>query len=178
MRTLTAATLALAAVAATPSAGWAQPEPRAEVGVGYSFLRIAEADGLNLPAGWTASAAAPVNRWLSGVGEFAGNYRSEGGAKPRLFTYQVGVRATARLNGIEPFAQFLAGGLTVNARCSCGGSQSVNDFVVEPGGGVDLRLTPRTAVRVAVGFPVVFSDGDHANLFRFQTGVVIKLGGQ
>ena len=50
-------------------------------------------------------------------------------------------------------------------------------FAIEPGGGADLPMGRRTALRVGVSFPIVFVEGETANLFRFQTAVVFRLGG-
>ena len=143
-----------------------------DVGVSYSFLRILEGDGENLPAGWLASFAGRVTPAVSVVGEVGGNYKSESGQTLKLHTFQGGVRVSSGTSvEVRPYAQFLVGGM--NLTC-CG--EGVTHWMVEPGGGVDVPINRRTAVRFGVGVPVVFSDGDTSKALRLHAGVVFQLG--
>ena len=113
---------------ATAGSGFAQDTPAFEVGVGYSFLRINEGDGLNLPAGWLASIAGRATNWFSVVGEVAGNYKSESGETFRLHTLQGGVRILSRQNpNVRPYGQFLLGGAN-----GSGGGDSDTEFRSSP----------------------------------------------
>jgi hypothetical protein len=154
----------------------AQTSTGGNVGLSYSFLRLLDEDDLNMPAGWLVSFAQPIGGSpVSIVGEAAGNYKTEFDETLRLHTFQGGVRVAARTNpNVTPFAQFLAGVMNIN--CGCG--ESKNYFAIEPGGGVDFRVSDRVAFRVGASFPMAFNEGETGNSFRFQTGVVLPLGGR
>jgi hypothetical protein len=148
--------------------GFAQDTPVVDVGVGYSFLRINEGEGLNMPAGWLASIAGRTTNWLSVVGEIAGNYKSESGETFSVHTFQGGIRVLARQNpNVRPYGQFLLGGANAS-----GGGGSDTEFSIEPGGGVDFPFGGQTAARVGIGFPMVVVEGDTLNTFRFHVGFV------
>ena len=68
-----------------------------EVAASYSFARITNGDGLNLPAGFLVSIAGGGRNspWL--VAEIGGNFRSEHGVTLKLFTVEGGVRFMAVL---------------------------------------------------------------------------------
>jgi hypothetical protein len=144
----------------------------ATLGVSYSFLRIMDDADVNLPAGWLISFAKPIDRSaISLVGEIAGNYRSEFGETLRVHTFQGGLRLTGRTApGVEPFAQFLLGGM--NTGC-CGGSST--HFMIEPGVGVDLGMTRGLAFRGGISLPIAFGDGDSLTSLRLQAGVVLPI---
>ena len=163
--------LLIAAFVFGPSAAQAQA-PAAEIAGGYSFARIIEGDGLNMPAGWVFTAAAPIGRIFAVVGEVSGNYKKEGDETLKVHFFQGGVRVSAPVNGTRPrpWAQFLAGG--VNSSC-CG--EGSTDPSIEVGGGVDIPMGP-AALRVGLSFPMVFSEGEVGNLMRFQAGVAFPLG--
>ena len=57
-------------------------------------------------------------------------------------------------------------------------SASAAAFAIQPGGGVDIRLSDSVAVRVQVDFPTTFVDGSHGTAFRFAPGIVIRTGGK
>jgi hypothetical protein len=167
-RRLVAAALVFLACAGVASAQTTRPT----VGISYSFLRFLEDPGVNLPAGWLVSFAAPVGRSaISVVGEAAGNYRSEFGETLRVHTFQGGFRLSGRTApGVDPFAQFLLGGMS--AGC-CGGSNT--RFMIEPGFGVDLGMSRGLAFRAGISFPIAFADGGAINTLRLQAGVVLPI---
>ena len=145
----------------------------ATMGVSYSFMRLLEGADLNMPAGWLVSFAAPVDRRspFSLVGEAAGNYRSEFGETLRVHTIQGGFRLSGRTQpGVDPFAQFLLG--LRNSGC-CGGS--TNNFMIEPGVGVDLSMNRGLAFRAGLSLPIAFNDGDAFKALRLQAGVVFPI---
>jgi hypothetical protein len=110
----TACVLLSAALRFAAGSGFAQDTPPFDVGVAYSFLRIYEEDGLNMPAGWLASIAGRATNRLSVVGEVAGNYKSESGETFNVHTFQGGVRVLSRQNpNVRPYGQFLLGGKPV-----------------------------------------------------------------
>jgi hypothetical protein len=150
----------------------AQNTTDTSLGISYSFLRFLEGPDLNVPAGWLISFAKPIARSpIAVVGEAAGNYRSEFGETLRVHTYQAGLRLLARTApGVDPFAQFLAGGMTVGC---CG--ESATNFMIEPGVGVDFGMGRGLALRAGVSFPIAFADGGAINALRLQAGVVLPI---
>jgi hypothetical protein len=142
------------------------------LGIGYSFFRSLEGPDFNLPVGWLLSFAKPIGRSpIAVVGEAAGNYRSEFGETLRIHTYQAGLRLLARVApGVDPFAQFLAGGMTT----SCCDASSTN-FMIEPGAGVDCAMGRGMALRAGVSFPIAFVEGGAANALRLQAGIVLPI---
>jgi hypothetical protein len=120
--------MALACLATSARTAFAQSND-ATLGLSYSFLRIVEGPDLNLPAGWLASFAAPIDRSaISLIGEVAGNYRSEFGETLRVHTFQAGLRLSGRTApGVDPFVQFLLGGMSSGC---CG--ESSTSFMIEP----------------------------------------------
>jgi hypothetical protein len=145
----------------------------ATVGISYSFLRIIERTNLNLPAGWLASFAAPLDHSaISLVGEVAGNYRSESGVTLRVHTFQAGFRLSGRTApGVDPFVQFLLGGMS----SGCCGESSTN-FMIEPGVGVDLGMSRGLAFRAGIGLPIGFDEGDAFKSLRLHAGIVLPIG--
>jgi hypothetical protein len=171
MRSMTAvAIVLLAALVGYPARSEAQ---QPELAASYSYARITNGDGLNLPAGFLVSMAGGGREspWL--VGEIGGNFRSERGVTLKLFTVQGGVRFfTTTAEGVRPFAQFLIG--LGNVRTGRG--ESSNHFALEPAAGVDLPLTGDIAFRAGIGLPILVRDGENLKVFRFSLGVV--LGGR
>lgn len=152
------------------TAAQAQTNRAVDVGVAYSFLRITEESGVNMPVGWLVSVAGRATNVVSIVGEVAGNYKSEEGETLRIHTFQAGVRFLARQNpNVTPWGQFLLGGANASGGC-CGESET--KFSIEPGGGVDVPVGGRVAMRLGVGFPMVFVEGETFNTFRVQVGLV------
>ena len=164
--------LFVACACAMSTTAQAQTSRAADVGVAYSFVRITEGDGVNLPVGWLVSVAGRTTNVISIVVEVAGNYKSEEGVTLRIHTFQAGVRLLARQNPkVTPWGQFLLGGTNASAGC-CGESMSETKFSIEPGFSVDVPIGGRAATRFGVGFPMVFAEGETGNLFRFHIGFV------
>ena len=163
--------LALTLLAVSTSVASAQAVG-STLGVSYSFLRVLNGPGINVPAGWLVSFAGPLeDSPVAIVGEAAGNYRSEFGETFRVHTFQAGLRLTGRTTrDVYPFAQFLVG--VMNLGC-CG--ESSNHFAIEPGFGVDLRPNGGWGVRLGASFPFAFDDGDSLKSLRLQAGVVLPL---
>jgi len=165
--TLIVAVLLALLIGMPHAAGAQQPE----LGVSYSYARITNGNGLNLPAGFLVSiAGGRESPWL--VGEIGGNFRSEHGATFKLFTVEGGVRFFADTReGVRPFAQLLVGLASLRAR---GGS--TNKFSIEPAAGIDLPMGQGIAFRAAVGVPIVVTEGENLKVLRINLGLV--LGGR
>jgi outer membrane protein OmpA-like peptidoglycan-associated protein/opacity protein-like surface antigen len=148
--------------------------PKAELFVGYSYLRAvpAPADGNRMMwlNGGSTSIAFNFNRHLGIVGDFGGfddsEFRIAGtGANPSrtvdssgtAYTYLFGPRLSFRSHErITPFAQVLFGGIhasevTLDSGCTGGGCTILpaeNSFAMTAGGGLDINVHRHFAIRL------------------------------
>ena len=130
-----------------PSRAAAQAPSRATLGLSYSYLREAASDGAAYDAGWLTSVAGRPRSSLTWVGEVGGSYRSPAGVTQQLLSYLGGIRLGHRQSSIAPFAQAVAG---LERFSEPGFSQT--GLALQPGGGVDVWLTPRLALRAQVDY--------------------------
>ena len=139
--------------------------PRAELFLGYSYIRgvptLSPGNRMDFLNGGSASIAFNLNRYLGLVGDFGGFDASElqltgAGANPArvsnasgtAFTYMAGPRLSFRkYDRITPFAQVLFGGIHVSevtlsgcAGALCTPLPTENSFALTAGGGIDLRV--------------------------------------
>jgi outer membrane protein OmpA-like peptidoglycan-associated protein/opacity protein-like surface antigen len=146
--------------------------PKAEVFVGYSYLRAvpAPSDGNRLVwlNGGSTSLALNFNRHLGLVGDFGGFDNSQyylTGANPpstvnssgSVYTYLFGPRLSFRNHSrITPFAQVLFGGIhasqvTLSSGCmgaGCTPLPTENSFAMTAGGGLDINAHRHFAIRI------------------------------
>jgi opacity protein-like surface antigen len=181
---------------ALPVSSTAQGTPRAEFSAGWRLLQAMDFDGETdetFPAGWYADVAVNVTDAIALVGDVSGAYKSfeetftTGGirfdatANLKIHTFMGGVRFNARPNPrVTPFAQALFGLARADARVEATStvagfnfdeSESENEFAIEAGGGVNLRLTDAIGVR-AYGSYIRIGAEDGGNGFRFGAGLV------
>ena len=158
----------------------AQDIPAWEIAGGYSFTR-AVTDEVTLPAGWFVSGARNVTDMLAIVGEVSGAYKSEAVSgfevDKALYTLMGGVRYYRRLARVTPFAQFLLGVAALVAQPN----DEAIDFAIQPGAGVDIRLTDRLAARVQGDWRRLFSADEalgtvDGNQIRISAGIVVGFG--
>ena len=148
----------------------AQDFPKAEVFGGYQLTRL-DSTTLN---GWNGALTGNFNHWFGATPDFSGAYKSENGVDFRNYTYTFGPTIAARHSeAFTPFAHALFGGFHSSASFAGIGGTG-NGFAMIVGGGVDARLTPHIAVRVAQFDWMSFrSSGDTSNNnFRYSAGVV------
>ena len=148
--------------------------PRAEVFLGYSYLRavptLAAGNRLAWLNGGSASVAFNVNRYLGLVGDFGGfndtqllltgtgtNPSTVADSSGTAFTYLFGPRLSFRGHDrITPFAQALFGGMhasevTLSSGCSGAGCTPLpveNSFAMTIGGGLDVKVHHHLAIRI------------------------------
>lgn len=134
--------------------------PEFEFAAGYNYFRANIVPMCNCfnAQGGSASGAVHVNNWFAIAGEFAavrsGNVQSSG-RDLTVFTYQAGPRFSIRKHDrATPFFQALFGGgratgslydVPLPGRVGTGPDSS---WVLTLGGGLDVRASPRIAVRV------------------------------
>jgi opacity protein-like surface antigen len=182
---------------------FAQENPKFEITGDYSYFRSTPSlssvwDSQNLNGGGGDITFFPTEHF--GIkADFQGYNNSTqcpsstssitGCASGNLFTYMFGPVVKYRVGKLEPFGEVLFGGahsnFYVNA-CNnnsglCSASPTSTAFTMAVGGGVDLALTHRFAVRlfdvdyVPTRFTDNFIGGNSAqNNFRFQAGVQFR----
>lgn len=180
--------------------GMAQDVPAIEVFGGYSIVMVDTATAAGAPSGnydlnlngWNGSVAFNGNQWLGFLADFGGYY----GTLDTSYNYPAGVKAWADINmysvmfgpkitlhrgAIEPFVHGLFGYARLKAHYREEGesiNDSENDFAMAFGGGVDVNLTDKIAIRpVQLDYFTTKTGmtGDFADHFRFSTGFVLKL---
>ncbi len=161
--------------------------PRFEVFAGYSYLHR-----FNHFHGWSGSFTWNFSRYIGATADFSGHYRSDSGVIPftppltfststHLHSFTFGPTVSYRnRTRFTPFGHALFGvsRLSGTASTSTVGSSSfsLNNFGEYFGGGLDVRLTPRLAVRAAQ-FDVLyirFPGGFWERHFRYSGGIVFR----
>ncbi len=148
-----------------------------DVSGGYSYLHDQDASS-NFPSGWTGSVSAGINSRLSVVGELGGSYQTlttpSGNVTGHIYSFLGGARYTAYSAGkVSVFGQALIGA----ARSSLGADTTVSpetNFAFQPGGGMDVTLAPKWAVRVQGDFRAVRVSGATTKQERIAAGIVFK----
>jgi hypothetical protein len=155
----------------------AQDAPTVDLAGGYSFLNDQDLED-NLH-GWVASAAGNVNRWFAVVGEIGGNYKTIDvlgtDVKFSVYSFMGGPRFMGRPGKVAPFGQLLMGAVRGSVSV-LGESESVSDFALQPGGGVDFWLTQSFGIRIGGDYRRIFAEDEGSDEFRFYTGVVLGAG--
>jgi hypothetical protein len=141
-------------------------------GAGLSLLRIPDFDTLpGFVVDYTSPVSTMTNGTIGWVGDFSLNRNGE--FEETILLFQGGVRFTGTSNAkFRPFGQFLLG----LARDTCCDGFSTNELVVTPGGGVDIGLNEKAAVRAQIDFPIIMFEGDSETTNRFFFGVSWKVG--
>ena len=116
------------------------------------------------------------------VGEASGSYATIDlfgtDVDANVHTFMGGARYFRRVDRITPFAQFLVGAARAGGGVDFLGvqiSDSVTDFAIQPGGGVDIDVTDRLAAGVGVDYRRIFSEDADGNELRFTGGIVLRL---
>jgi len=164
----------------------AQDGPRGEVAGGYQFMWDGDLEE-SFPTGWFVSAGANVTGRLAVIGEIAGSHKStkETGSGADfessfdLFTYLGGTRIAfaPATSAVRPFAQFLAGAANAQATIIVAGmtiDESQTRLAIQPGGGVDIRVTDSVAARAMVDYRRTFFEEADGNEIRVAAGIVVR----
>jgi opacity protein-like surface antigen len=161
----------------------AQDTPKVEVFGGYSYLRVNPGsgfEGINLN-GWNASIAGNFNDWFGVVADFSGHYGSPNilgiNVDTNTHTFVFGPRFSYRKNErVTPFAHALFGGNRTEGS-AFGVSLSETGFAMALGGGVDVKVNDKVAIRIAQADYVLTRLGnDNQHHFRYSAGVVFRFG--
>lgn len=157
-----------------------------EVGGGYRYVKVSSKvsegifstnEGSLNTNGWDAEVAANPTCWLGIVGDFGGVYTTLFGVSIHTYEETFGPRVNLHKSGpINPFVEALFGAAQLKA--SEGDvSESFNAFAGQYGGGVDVNLGPRWAVRGRIDDVNTHFAGMFQNSLGITAEVVLKFGG-
>jgi outer membrane immunogenic protein len=174
--------------ATTVAAAQQMERPSGDVALTYHWVRTNTQPGdcgcFDLNGGGISGSWRLRPRW-SAVGEFSGEYAGSGpypGETLQLLSYLGGVRYQlphSRFGGaraLQPFGQVLVGGGHASGALA-GAGEGTNAFVARVGGGLDLPVKGRLAMRLQADYDVTtFANGvnDHQNNLLLEAGVVYR----
>jgi opacity protein-like surface antigen len=150
---------------------------KADIFVGYQYTHVAlghDINGFNLN-GWNASVSGYFNKYLGISTDLSGGYGSPFGVSTRTYTHLFGpIVRFPNSSKMIPFGHVLFGGAHLGAD-GFNLSGSDNSFSWAMGGGVDVKVSPRFAVRLAQAdwLRTQFADSTQSN-FRYSGGLVFK----
>jgi opacity protein-like surface antigen len=192
----------LAVIVVMPIVASAQDYPKAEVYGTYSLF-VADIDALDNESlhGWGIGVQGNLNKWFGVVGEYSAHHGASGplsfqtpGAiiiipevDLRVRTYLFGPRLSFRSKPVTVFGHYLVGGGHLKVEDEATGlTAGNNEFAMAVGGGVDVNLGKRFAIRAAqfdylsihtdINERIDGSSSSWAHNTRFQAGFVFKFG--
>jgi len=174
---------------------FAQETPAWEVFAGYSVQRSTVREyykstptiysiqhRLENLDGWNVSVTENLNSWFGGTFDASGHYKTPSyrGSpnQEQMHSFLYGPRFSWRTSIIVPFAHVLLGATLSNVQVTpVGPHTSDTSFAVAAGGGVDLNLGSRIAVRVfQADYLYANSLGNDKKNYRAAVGIVIHAG--
>ncbi len=156
---------------------------RIEVTGGYQTVRVLDQ---TLPLGWSADCAANLDAAWSIVGEASAAHKTERDENLgfdvdlSLHAFGAGARWSSRAGRrIIPFLQVLAGAVRARAKAVVLGVQigdSSTRFTLQPGGGVNVRVTDALGLVGQIDYRRIFLDEEEdgesgRNEFRIFVGL-------
>jgi outer membrane immunogenic protein len=160
--------------------------PVFEVGANYSLIRYNSAQGLRefTENGGSGYFEYNLNHVVGLVGDLGGY--TNGTNNFKTFTYLFGPRFNMRRSRYVPYVQFLFGGVNAWANSTAGGpivSTTQNGFATAAGGGLDVNLTRRIALKpiqleyLMTQLPTLGTNlNSIQNNLRYSAGIVVRLG--
>lgn len=175
VRALSFTTLALLALA-VPAA--AQSDEKGNVAVSYSLMHDSELEE-TFPMGWAFAVSSNMGSMFAVVGEVGGNYKSVSvlatDVNLRVHSFMGGVRFMNQSDTVVPFAQVLVGGAHMSVS-ALGEGDGATRFAIQPGGGVDVRVSDKLRMRTQGDFRIINVEDESINEFRFSVGLVFGFG--
>ena len=162
---------------ATSTTVFAQDVPKAELFGGYSWA------GGNFH-GWNSSITGNVNKWFGIVGDLSGHYGSELDGTIRInedaHSFLVGPRISLRGKRLNTFTYAVFGATRFHQSATIADqklSRSDTGFSLAIGGGLDIKVSERIAIRafqLDYFRPTFF--GEAHNRGRLAFGFVFRVG--
>ena len=181
-------------VLGTPFLVAAQETPKLELFGGYSLIHR-RSDTMN---GWDGAVTANLSSWLGITADVSGHYISfplliggtvppstSGTADVHSHSFTFGPQLSYRKSRYSLFAHTLLGvshlSFNANGNAFVPGaptfSESINTFTALLGGGADISVGHRVAIRPAqLEYLLLRSNGNSVNQFRYSGGVVFRFG--
>ncbi len=151
----------------------AQDVPAVEIFGGYSYLRC-DTGTANLKCslnGFNASASFNPNAYVGVVADFSGYNGKVSNQDARIASFMIGPKITIRKPKYTPFFQALIGISNIHV------DMTENDFVMAFGGGLDINVHDRVAIRpFQTEYLTIKSGPDFTDNFRVSAGIVFKIG--
>jgi opacity protein-like surface antigen len=148
-----------------------------DVAGGYSFERTS-GDAAVSRHGWNVSAAVGLTGPISLVADAGGHYGSSGGVDSSQLTLMAGPRASfLRGDKYSPFVQALVGLVRETASVQVLDvtiSESESRLGMLFGGGLDVQISARWALRLAGDYERSSKDGDSRSGFRIGLGAAYR----
>jgi opacity protein-like surface antigen len=164
--------------------------PRLDLSGAYAYTHDQDRSE-SFPAGWVATATGNVNDWIGVVTEFSSSQRTcrqcERGPftsaefrgtdrNLRVFTFMAGPRVASRaMSLVTPFAQVLVGGAHISGGVQFDGALTTG-LAYQPGGGVDVNVTPALGLRLQGDYRIVRTNGHNGGVTRIAAGLVWRRG--
>ncbi|HLZ51924.1 MAG TPA: hypothetical protein VKP61_14335 [Candidatus Acidoferrum sp.] len=140
-----------------------------DASVGYSYFHLGGGADLN-QNGISGSIAYKPIPFLGIVGDIGGYHASPGGVSFNTYTFLFGPRIIMHNpTKVTPFVQFLAG----DGRLTALGASS-NNFAFSVGGGADIGVLPRLALRPQFDYVGLHNSGGTANCTRISVSAVFS----
>jgi Outer membrane protein beta-barrel domain len=154
----------------------AQETPEWELSGGYShFFANVGNNSFDLHGGGGAIQQ-NTNNWFGGKLEINGFGGDTSGMHVTMQTYTFGpVFSYRKFERITPFANVQLGAIHASAGY-LGISESATKFLVAPGGGVDIGVNRRSAVRLQGNYVSTNFLNDRQNNFQFSAQLVVRIG--
>ena len=170
-------------------AGAAAADGKVDIAGGYSFERITNEPATNFPGCWFAAVGFNVVPMFDVVADFSGARKTESETvqgvsvdeSVKMYGYLFGPRVRSNPGMVRVFGQVLFGGHTIKASGSASAAgrtvsvdSSENDFAVQPGGGVDVKINDQWSARGGVNYRLVRpkDSGDWGKVLQVIAGIV------
>jgi opacity protein-like surface antigen len=147
--------------------------PKAELFGGYSYTK----DGEESLHGGEASLALRLTQWIAVEADVSAHYGSELGISTSRLFFLGGPRFAYRSHSVSVFTHYLAGGVRSRAGISVLGvdiTEGRTDFAMAFGGGLDVRISDRWAIRAQADYALIRADGSTEKEPRFSAGAVYR----
>lgn len=155
-----------------------EPRPTTwDVFLGGSYDRAVVTQGASNIYGWNAGVSEYPYRahpWLGGTIDASGHYYSQSGVNAQVYAFMAGPSVALRDRWIQPFVRVLAGSVLVRASGATQAPGLSSDLALSAGGGVDVPLGARWAIRGQADWIPYWVQSDRGSLVRASGGVVLR----
>jgi opacity protein-like surface antigen len=163
----------LVVLASTPAMAADGAVPKAELFGGYSYTR----DGGQGLHGGEVALSVKLTPWIAAEADVSAHYGREPGLSTSRLFFMGGPRFTYRAGRVAVFTRYLAGGVRSRAGITVLGvdiTENRTDFAMAFGGGVDVGVSERWAVRAQADYAFSRADGGTDREPRISAGAVYR----